>query len=54
MEKHITSLSKVLNQLAYKQTMNYTTLLLSEDNTDKINEAKELISKAMSILETVK
>ena len=52
-KSHVTALRKVRNQLAMKQTMSYTILLLSEKNSQKIFEAKELIEKAINILNEV-
>jgi hypothetical protein len=49
-KSHVTALIKVRNQLAYRQTMNYTTLLLGEKNIETIDEAKNLINQAISKL----
>ena len=49
-KSHITRLQKVRNQLNYKQTMNYTILLLSRENSDKVIKATEHINKAINIL----
>jgi len=43
----------VRNQLSYKQTMTGTQLILSEENNNRILEAKELINKAIMLLEDV-
>jgi hypothetical protein len=51
---HITALEKVRNQLSYKQTMNYTQLILSKTNSAKMDKAKKLVSDAIKILSEVK
>jgi len=52
-KSHLTLLRKVSTQLAYKQTMNYTQMLLGLKNFNKIEKAKQHIDKAMNLLETV-
>lgn len=53
-KSHLTQLGKVSTQLANKQTMGFTPLLLSEKNFGKIFKAKEHINEAIEILKTVK
>lgn len=53
-KSHLTQLEKVETRLALNQTMNYTPLLLCQDNYYKIHKAKEHIREAMEILSTVK
>ena len=53
-KSHITQLSKVATQLALQQKMNYTQLIMKEENQKRFKEAEELIYKAMSILRDVK
>jgi hypothetical protein len=50
---HITQLRKVATQLAYKQTMTHTQLILSVENRQKMEEAEKLVYKAMNLLETI-
>lgn len=52
-KSHITVLRKVARQLAYKQTMGYSQLILGTENTLKIEEAEQLLYKAMNILKTI-
>jgi len=52
-KSHITLLRKVSNQLAYKQTMNYTQMLLGAKNTNEVDKAAQLIHKAIGLLETI-
>ena len=52
-KSHITLLKKVARQLAYKQKMNYTQLIVGEKNRDKMEDAEKLIYKAINLLETV-
>jgi len=53
-KSHVTLLKNVRNQLAYKQTMNHTHLLLSEENNDRLLKAKELIEEAINLLHDIK
>lgn len=53
-KSHITALRKVATQLAYKQKMNYTQLILGKKNKDRVEKAEKLIYKAMNILSQVK
>ena len=50
---HINRLSKVATQLAYKQTMTYTQLILGEKNKQRVEEAEQLIYKAINLLKQV-
>jgi septin family protein len=52
-KSHINYLQKVVSQLAMRQTMSYTLLILGEKNSAKIAEAQELIEKAINILKEV-
>lgn len=51
---HVTQLQKVARQLAYKQTMTHTLLILSVDNRQKMESAEQLIYKAINLLEQIK
>ena len=53
-KSHVTQLKKVATQLAYKQTMQHTQLIVGNENRTKIEQAEQLIYKAMNLLETVK
>ncbi len=53
-KSHVTALRKVATQLAYKQKMNYTQLILGLKNRNRVERAEKLIYKAMNILEQVK
>jgi hypothetical protein len=53
-KSHVTQLTKVRNQLSYKQTMNYVPLVLCEENNNKLLKAKELISEAINLLNDIK
>ena len=50
---YITALRKVSTQLAYKQTMTHTQLILGLENRKKVEKAEQLIYKAMNLLETI-
>lgn len=52
-KSHVTALQKVATQLAYKQTMQYTTLLVSRENNDRMQKAEQLIYEAMQLLNQV-
>jgi len=52
-KSHITQLRKVSTALAYKQKMNGTQLVLGAENSDKLFDAEMLISKAMTILNSI-
>lgn len=52
-KSHITQLGKVSSQLSMRQTMFYTQLILGEKNSRRIRRAKELIEKAIQLLEKV-
>lgn len=52
-KSHVTALRTVATRLAMKQKMNYTQLILGQENTAKIEEAEQLIYKAMNILKTI-
>lgn len=52
-KSHVTQLRKVAIQLAYKQTMQHTQLILSVENRKKMEEAENLIHKAMNLLENI-
>jgi len=52
-KSHITVLRKVATQLAYKQTMAYTQLILGETNREKIEQAEQLLYKAINLLEQI-
>lgn len=53
-KSHITALRKVGTQLAYKQTMQHTQLILGESNRKAMEEAERLIYKAMNLLTQIK
>lgn len=53
-KSHITQLRKVATQLAYRQTMSYTQLILSETNENKIKEAEYKIYNAINILKEIR
>lgn len=53
-KSHITQLNKIAAQLTMRQKMNYTQLILSPKNQDKVDEAKQKIYEAVSILKEVK
>jgi len=53
-KSHITHLTKVRNQLKYKQTMSYCQLILGNENNDKVILSVALLEKAISILNTIK
>lgn len=50
---HITKLRKVATQLAYKQKMDSTQLILGKKNREKVEMAEKLIYKAINILSQV-
>jgi hypothetical protein len=50
---HITQLRKVATQLAYKQTMTHTQLILCKENREKMEEVEKLIYNAMNLLENI-
>ncbi len=52
-KSHVTILRKVATQLAYKQKMDHTQLILGVTNRNKIEKAEQLIYQAMNILETI-
>ena len=52
-KSHITQLGKVSSQLSMRQTMFYTQLILGEKNRRRIRRGKELIEKAIQLLEKV-
>lgn len=52
-KSHVTALEKVRNQLSYKQTMGYKSLILSEENSGKLLRAKLLINEAMKELNDI-
>jgi len=52
-KSNINVLTKVFNQLSYSQTMNNTFVILNEENRNKKIEAKNLISKAIQILNEI-
>lgn len=52
-KSHITVLEKVRNQLSMKQTMNYIILIISKENSEKIQKAKDLIENAINLLSGV-
>ncbi len=52
-KSHLTLLRKVETRLANNQTMNYTSMILSSKNFQKIFKAQEHIREAMAILLTV-
>ncbi len=49
-KSHITLLRKVSTQLAYKQTMSHSKMLLGLDNRNKLEKAEQLIYEAMNLL----
>jgi hypothetical protein len=51
---HITALKKVARQLELEQTMNYTQLILGENNKNRIGRALTLLYIIMNTLEEVK
>lgn len=51
---HLTVLRKVATQLAYKQTMQYTQLILSVENRSLIEVAEKKVYEAINILEQIK
>jgi hypothetical protein len=51
---HITALKKVARQLEFNQTMNYTQLILGENNKNRIGRALTLLYIIMNTLEEVK
>ena len=50
---HITALRKVSTKLAWKLTMNGSTLILGEENKKKVEAAEKKIYEAMAILKEV-
>lgn len=52
-KSHISHLQKVVNQLSYRQTMSFTTLILSEENNSKLIDAKDLICEAIRKLDQI-
>ena len=50
---HCTQLRKVATKLAYKQKMDSTQLILGEKNRDKIEQAEQLIYKAINLLQQI-
>lgn len=50
---HITKLRKVATQLAYKQKMDCTQLILGKENKERVEMAEKLINKAINILSQV-
>jgi uncharacterized protein YbcC (UPF0753/DUF2309 family) len=52
-KSHVTILRKVATQLAYKQKMDGRQLILGLTNKEKIEQAEQLIYKAMNLLETI-
>lgn len=52
-KSHVTQLRKVSTQLAYKQKMDGTQLILGLENKEKIEQAEQLIYKAMNLLQSV-
>jgi len=53
-KSHVTVLRKVARQLAYKQKMDSTQLILAEKNRSRIEKAEQLLYKAINILEQIK
>lgn len=51
---HVSKLRKVSTALAYKQKLDGTQLILCKENRQKVEQAEQLIYKAMNILETIK
>ena len=52
-KSHVTQLRKVATKLAYKQKMDCTQLILSVENREKMEQAEQLIYKAMNLLNTI-
>jgi hypothetical protein len=50
---HINLLRKVSTQLAYKQTMGFSQIILGESNRAKMEEAEKLIYKAINLLSAI-
>jgi len=50
---HITQLRKVSARLAYKQKMDGTQLILCLENRQKIEQAEQLIYKAINLLQQI-
>lgn len=52
-QSNINALRKVRNALAISTKMNGGAVILSEENKEKLSEAKKLIEKADSILQSI-
>lgn len=52
-ESHVKALIKVTIQLHLKEKMDWTQLILGEENTIRIEEAEHLLNKAIDLLRKI-